>query len=123
MTSDDPLDRLSTDALARVVAALEGRPPGKLRSRAYGIARIRRALDRSGRTAADALESAGVRPRAPLDTLLLGMTEEELDRALTLTDEDMAALEASGAAALAQLLARHGVADVRDVERSAKCAR
>lgn len=50
MTPDDPLDRLTTDPLARVVAVLEGRPPGKLRSRAYGIARVRRALDRSGRT-------------------------------------------------------------------------
>ena len=109
MTTDDPLDRLSTDALARVVAVLEGRPPGKLRSRAYGIARIRRALDRSGRTAADALEAAGVRPRGLTDgPLLPGMTEEELDRALTLSDENMAALEASGAAAWAQLLARHG---------------
>ncbi len=108
MTTDDPLDRLSTDVLARVVAALEGRPPGKLRSCAYGIARIRRALDRSGRTVADALETAGVRPRGPSDGLPPVVTEEELNRALMLTDEDMAAFEASCAAAWAQLLARHG---------------
>lgn len=50
-----------------------------------------------------------MRPQAPLDgLLLLGVTEEELSRALTFTDENMAALEASGAAAWARLLTRHG---------------
>lgn len=98
------LDGLSTADVAAVLAVLEGRPPGKLRDRAYAIGRLRRALARAGTTLGAAADAAGVgrRPTGPL-------TDAELS----------AELEASGAALLAELERQATIDWVAELARGA----
>jgi hypothetical protein len=91
------LQHLTAEDIRQLIGALEGKPAGKMRSRSYALAR-------SGRTLVEALDAAGVRSRDAFDGRVPVMTTEEMNRTLTLSDEDLAALKAACEAAWAQLL-------------------